>query len=286
MNSTANQEVGALKVLTEEAVLSALKYVKKGKVLSLAQTYEIDMPTVLFHGPFFYSTFRTFEHTMKDFKNNENELGSLICRYELSDHTGTHVDSLNHASVRFELYGGIDAREVLTETGTTKLGIDTMPPVVTRGVLLDLPRFKGTEMLHESYEITVEDIESLIRKDGIDVKSGDALLFYTGRGKLWKHNDRYLSHNPGPGVEAAKWIARKGIAITGADTSSFEVEPQDFNVLYPCHQILIQQNGIHLVENMKLDELADTGIRKFLFICAPLKLKGGAGSPVAPMAVC
>ncbi len=282
----ATSEVGALSMVTEETLLSALKCVSRGKVVSLAQTYEIEMPTVGFHGPFFYSTFRTYEQTIKQFKQYENRLGSLVCRYELSDHTGTHVDSLNHASAKFELYGGVDAREVLTETGTTRLGINTMPPVVTRGVLLDFPRFKGTEMLDFSYEITVADIESLVRREEIDVRAGDALLFYTGRCKLWmKDNARYLSNAPGPGMEAAKWISKKGIAITGADTSSFEVEPKDSKLLFPSHQILIKQNGIHLIENMKLDELAETGVKEFLFICAPLKFKGGAGSPVAPIAV-
>lgn len=285
---TGTDEIGALNEITEKVVLSALKHVRIGKVLSLAQTFETEMPTIWFHGPFFYATFRTFENTLKQFKQYENEIGSLVCRYELSDHTGTHVDSLNHTSTKFELYDGLDAREVLTDNGTTKLGIETMPPVLTRGVLLDFPTFFGIDMLESSYEITVRDIESLIRKSktGLDIRAGDAVLFYTGRCKLWKKdNARYMSKNPGPGPEAARWIASKRVAITGADTSSFEVEPSNSKTLYPCHQILIRQNGMHLVENMKLDELAENGARQFLFICSPLKLKGGAGSPVAPIAV-
>ena len=94
-------EIGALNLVTNSVVLSALKFIKKGGVVSPGQTYSLDMPTVSFHGPFFYSTYRNPETTLKMFKKYENKLGSTICRNELSDHTGTHVDSLNHATTGY-----------------------------------------------------------------------------------------------------------------------------------------------------------------------------------------
>ena len=286
MNWGKKDEVGALNEVTPDIVLSSLGMARKGKILSLGQTYEIGMPTVWFHGPFFYSTFRRAETSLEMFKEFKNKLGSTVCRYELSDHTGTHVDSLNHAATEYELYNGRDIRRMTTDSGTTHLGIETMPPVITRGIVLDFPSFFGTDILEPSFEITPKHIQSLAKKENINFRPGDAVLFYTGYCKLWiKDNATYLGNGPGPGVPAARWLARQRIAITGADTSSYEVVKKRTNQLFPCHQVLIKENGIHLVENLKLDELARSRAREFLFILSPLKLKGGAGSPVAPIAV-
>ncbi len=286
LNWGKRDEVGALNEITPDLVLSSLRNVRQGKVLSLGQPYQTDMPTVWFHGPFFYSTFRTPQNCLDMFKGFKNRLGSTICRYELSDHTGTHVDSLNHATTGFQLYNGRDIRKIVTDSGTTRLGIDTMPPVFTRGIFLDFPSFFGTDILEPSFEITPKHIESLAKNDSITLRPGDAVLFYTGYCRLWaKDNSRYLGNGPGPGIRAAKWLARHRVAITGADTSSYEVVKKKTNLLFPCHQVLIKENGMHLVENLKLDELARTRVKEFLFVLSPLRFKGGAGSPVAPLAV-
>ncbi|MGI0081215.1 MAG: cyclase family protein, partial [Nitrososphaerales archaeon] len=235
---------------------------------------------------FFYTTYRTAKNCLEMFKGFNNKLGSTVCRYELSDHTGTHVDSLNHAAAGYELYNGWDIREITTDNGTTHLGIDTMPPVIARGVVLDFPSFFGTDILDPSFEITPGHIESLLMKEDITIKPGDAVLFYTGYSKLWmRDNATYLRNGPGPGNTAARWLAKHRIGITGSDTSSFEVVKKKTNLLFPCHQVLIKENGIHLVENLKLHELVRSRATEFLFILSPLKLKGGAGSPVAPVAV-
>lgn len=279
-------EVGALDQITSQKRISSTKLVKKGKVTSLAQAYETGMPTVWFHGPFFYSTFRTVDSCLKDFKEYTNRLGSTVCRYELSDHTGTHVDSLNHASVGYELFGGVDIRDIQTSSGTTSLGIDTMPPVLTRGILLNFPEYFGLNILEEEYEITPADISGLLMKNKLKIRSGDAILFYTGYCNLWmKDNSKYIGHSPGVGIDAAKYLAKMKIGITGADTSSYDVVKRDTRLLFPCHQVLIKEHGIHLVENLKLDELAREDVSEFMFVCTPLKIKGGAGSPVAPIAV-
>ena len=130
------------------------------------------------------------------------------------------------------------------------------------------------------------DFEGILKNKKMKIEPGDALLIYTGYSKLWmSDNARYLDLQPGPGKRAAQWIADKKVGITGADTASFDVVTPGTKELFPCHQVLITDHGIQLVENMKLDELALSGIDEFLFVMAPLKLKGGAGSPVAPFAV-
>ncbi len=279
-------EVGALNEVTPSVLCSALKLVKKGRVLSLAQTYQAEMPIVPFHGPFSYSTFRTVAGSLEMFKQYSNQLGSTICRYELSDHTGTHVDALNHASEGFELYNGIDARKILSDSGTTRLGIETMPPVMAKGIMLDFPRYFGVDMLDPEHEITPKETEAVAKEANLSFKPGDVVLFYTGYCKLWmKDNAKYLGSPPGLGTATARWLVTKRVGMTGSDTSSYDVVKRQTKLLFPCHQILIKQNGIHIVENLKLDQLARAGIYEFLFVCLPLKLKGGAGSPVAPVAV-
>ncbi|MEM0120901.1 MAG: cyclase family protein [Thermoprotei archaeon] len=281
------EPIGALSFISPEVVLSAIQNVRKGEVLSLAQTLENGIPVPDFHGPFVMTTHRSVEGTLHLFEGiNNNRLGSVVCRYELADHTGTHLDALNHASEGYEMYAGFDAREIVTDTGTLRLGVHTLPPIVTRGVLIDLPGYYGVDMLDEEYEIKPGEIQAVLAKHGVTLKRGDAALINTGFSKLWmKDNARYLGYPPGVGEDSAEWLAAHKISVAGTDTSSFDVVKRKSDKLYPCHQILIKRNGIPLIENLKLEELCKVGVYEFLFICAPLKFKGGAGSPVTPIAV-
>jgi kynurenine formamidase len=278
---------GALSILTPETVKEALRLVRRGVVVSLSHDLEPGIPVPDFHGPFTMTTHRTVEGTLRLFGDrNKNRLGSVVCRYELADHTGTHIDALNHASEGYEMYGGVDAREVVTDTGTTKLGVHTLPPIVTRGVLLDFPSYFGVDMLDDEYEIKPSDVLGLLEKQRITIRKGDGVLIYTGYSKLWmKDNQRYLGYAPGVGESCAEWLASRGICLAGTDTSSFDVVKRGSHKLFPCHQILIKRNGIPLLENLKLDGLLGGGVQEFLLICVPLRFKGGAGSPVNPLAV-
>lgn len=279
-------ELGALSLIDENKRISSAGIVKQGKITSLGQEYRNDMPQIWFHGPFFSYTYRDVEYSLKKFKDYPNHLGSTVCRYELSDHSGTHIDGLNHASRDYLVHGDLDIRDISDEVGTNSLGIETMPPVFTRGIMLDFTRLFGVETLEPGYEITVKDVEEAIDHFNIGLKEGDGLFFHTGYGKLWvTDNQKYMGDSPGPGEEVAKWMVKNKVSITGADTSPYEVTKTADKLLFPCHQILIRDAGVHLVENMRLEELSAEGINEFLFICAPLKLKGGAGSPVSPFAV-
>lgn len=277
---------GASTDIGHTKVLEASRKVRDGRLIPLSQIYENGMPTMEFHGPYFQYTYRSPDYTLRSFNSFNNKLGSMICRYELSDHTGTHVDGLNHASRDKFLYGGSSVYDIEAPSGTSELGIENMPPIFTRGVLFNFPEYFGVDILEPSLELKPADFEGVLRKKKMKIEPGDALLIYTGYSKLWmKDNPRYLDLQPGPGKRAAEWIAGKKVGITGADTASFDVVVPGTKELFPCHQILITDHGIQLVENMKLDELASSGINEFLFVMAPLKLKGGAGSPVAPFAV-
>jgi kynurenine formamidase len=282
-----SDQVGTPARITPERILAALRLPTRGRMVNLSHTLENGMPVPDFHGPFLMTTHRTVRGTLDMYKEaNENRLGSIVCRYELADHTGTHIDALNHASEGFELYGGLDAREVTTDTGTTALGVDTLPPIVTRGVLADIPSYLGVQTLDDGYEITEKDIAGALRSQGLSLHEGDALLIRTGFSRFWMvDNARYLGYSPGVGTEAAEWIAEQRVSVTGADNSSYDVVKRGSSKLFPCHQILLKRAGIPLVENLVLEELSAMHVTQFLFVCTPLRFRGGAGSPVTPVAL-
>jgi kynurenine formamidase len=206
-------------------------------------------------------------------------------RLEMSDHTGTHIDGMNHISIDGRLYNGFNAQEITGTFGTTRLGIENTPPILTRGLLADVASLHGTEMLQAGYVISPEEIDSSLGE--LSLRKGDALLIRTGWSQLWMvDNEKYVGPCPGIGLSAAQWIAQQGVALVGVDTSNGEVAPnEDPKEIDPVHQILIVKNGIRLIENLALERLKEEKVMEFAFICLPLPVKGGTGSPVSPIAV-
>jgi kynurenine formamidase len=142
-------------------------------------------------------------------------------------------------------------------------------------------------MLGDSYEITVEDLEGALKKQNLTIGAGDAVIIHTGWGKLWgKDNARFAKTCPGIGVKAAQWLIAKDPMLLGSDNWPVEVSPNpDPQISLPVHQIALVVNGVHLLENLKLDELASKQVGEFALILQPLKIQGGTGSTVAPIAV-
>jgi kynurenine formamidase len=169
----------------------------------------------------------------------------------------------------------------------TKLGIQNVGALITRGVLLDVAGYKGVDMLGDTYEITQEDIEGAARKQNVTFQPGDAVLTRTGWSRLWgKDNARYGRGNPGLGVKAAQYLLAKDPMMLGADTAPVEVNPNpDKLVSLPIHQLALVVHGVHLLENLNLEELSAKGVNEFALIMQPLKLQGATGSTVAPIAV-
>jgi kynurenine formamidase len=159
--------------------------------------------------------------------------------------------------------------------------------LVTRGVLIDVAALKRTPMLPESYEITPQDLQQALAEQKLTLQPGDAVLIHTGWGALWgKENARYQRASPGIGIAAAEWLAKQDPMLVGSDNGGVEVAPNpDKNLAGPVHQIMLVVNGIHLLENLRLDELAAGRAHEFALIVEPLKIEGGTGSSVAPIAI-
>jgi kynurenine formamidase len=200
---------------------------------------------------------------------------------------GTQFDGFAHQTIGDSMYNCFKVGEVATRTGFTRLGVQNVGALVTRGVLIDVAALKGVDMLADAYEITAQDLQQALARQNLTLQQGDAVIIHTGWGKLWgKDNPVNSRGTPGIGVAAGEWLARQNPMLIGADTATVEISPNpDLQVSLPIHQIMLVVNGIHLLENLKLDELATKRVYEFAFIVEPLKIQGGTGSTVAPIAI-
>lgn len=200
-------------------------------------------------------------------------------------HVGTHIDALAHVSHDGMLHGGVEAAAAQTGGRFSSLGIETVEPLVCRGVLLDIPAVLGAPC-RPAYEVAPDDLEAAC---GVPLGPGDVALIRTGWGRHWDDPVAYLGIDtgvPGPGEEGAKWLAAKGVRAAGADTIAFErIEPGRGHAVLPGHRVLLVEHGIHIMETLALEQLAAAGVREFVFILSPLKLVGATGSPVRPLAL-
>ncbi|MEU7631088.1 cyclase family protein [Nocardia sp. NPDC049220] len=204
-------------------------------------------------------------------------------------HVGTHVDALSHVSHEGKLYGGIDAEDAQRGGRFSELGAETIPFLLRRGVLLDVARVRGVDALDAGRAVTEQDLRDAADAAGVIPRSGDVALIRTGWARHFDDAQRYLGQRdgvPGPDVGAARWLAAAGIVAAGADTTAFEHIPagKGHSVL-PVHRVLLVENGIHIIEHLNLEAASERGLTEFTFVMAALRITGGTGSPVRPVAV-
>ncbi|HEX6709397.1 MAG TPA: cyclase family protein [Rubrobacter sp.] len=209
--------------------------------------------------------------------------GVLIC----GEHTGTHIDALCHQSDALVLCGGVPVETVQTPRGFTRHGVEEIQPIVAPGILLDVAAKDGVESLEPGRVVTAADLEGCCERQGVSVEAGSVALVRLGNARFWDDEERYLS---GPGMDgsAARWMAERGVLAVGADNMAWDApgfEDPELGCLLAGHLILLARQGIYIIENLALDELAASGHYRFEFVCTPLKLVGATGSPVRPVAV-
>jgi kynurenine formamidase len=197
----------------------------------------------------------------------------------LGSHVGTHLDALCHFSCGGMLHGGHAAEEVQSYGGgLKKFSVDTVAPILRRGVLLDVA---GNSPLAEDCEITAEQLEAARKTE---IRRGDVVAIRTGWGRYFEDARRFVNDTrlPGPGVAAARWLSAQGIFAAGSDTVAFEKSPV---AAMPVHVHLLVESGIHIIECLNLEELAAGGVAEFLFVGAPMKIRGATGAPLRPLAL-
>lgn len=256
----------------------------ESRVLDLAQPLRKGMPQSAEHPPFRMALERRHgDFVRTDGGSSANEV------IVTGGHVGTHVDALGHVSQDGLVYGGIAAADAQGQQGLAILGIETFPPYVGRAVVLDVPRLYGVEVLPPGYEITADDLSRAEALAGSDVRPGQAVLIATGWSRLWDQYDVYTGMRdgvPGPGPDAARWLASRRVRLVGGETIAFErLGPGLGHVPLPVHRILLVEAGINIVETMRLHELLDSGVGECLLILAPLPIVGATGAPVRPLAI-
>ena len=252
-------------------------------VYDLEQPRYFGAPIYPSHAPgYFYTLHRRHERGM-----GENRTGASGFMYT-TEHSGTHIDALCHQAENLHLYGGreVDA-SIQTPHGFTELGVETIAPLITRGVLLDIARNRAVDHIGAGNPIRHDELEAAAQKQGVQVGEGDVVLVRTGNGALWQESAVYLQAG-GVSGSASQWLASKGVKAVGADNVAWDevglVDP-DLKVTLPGHLILLVRHGISIIENLFLEELARDERYEFTFVCLPLKLRGATGSPVRPVAV-
>jgi kynurenine formamidase len=277
----AGDQRGSGNHMKPETVLRAAKLIRTGEVFELGRVLSDSMPL---------SAGRRFEVLTKRTRNDPgtNHRGSneeLIVA-EMGQ-VGTQFDTFSHQMISNSMYNCFKLDEISSRTGFAKLGVEQVGSLMTRGVMIDVAALKGVDMLPDTYEITVQDLQQALAAQKLTLQPGDAVIIHTGWGKLWgKDNARFQKSAPGIGIAAAEWIARQDPMLVGSDNSAVEVSPNPNPQLAgPIHQIMLVVNGIHLLENLKLDDLAARRVYEFALIVEPLKIQGGTGSTVAPIAI-
>jgi len=277
----AADERGSGNHMKPESVLKATRLIKTGEVIEIAHVLNDKMP--------FAGTRRFDVHTKRTFMNQpSNRRGSNeeLVVSEIAQ-VGTQLDGFAHQSIEYSHYNCFKTDEISSRTGFTKLGIEKVGTLMTRGVLIDVAALKGVDMLGDAYEITPQDLQQALQRQNLQLQPGDAILINTGWHRLWaKDNARYNKSCPGIGVAAAEWLAKQDPMLVGADNGPVEVSPNpDPQISLPVHQIMLVVNGIHILENLKLDDLAAKKVYEFAFVMQPLKAQGFSGSTVAPVAI-
>ena len=277
----AGDERGAGNHMKPQSVLNAVKLTKTGEVIELAHELRGSMP--LSAGRVYDMQVKRTAIGTEANKRNGNE---EIMTAEMGQ-VGTQFDGFARQTHDNSHYNCFKTEDIATRNGFTKLGIQNVGMLMTRGVLIDVAGFKGVDMLGDNYEITVADLEGAIKKQNLTFQPGDAIIIHTGWGKLWdKEPARYGRGNPGIGVKAAEFLIAKDPMLLGADTAPVEVSPNpDKLISLPIHQMALVVYGVHLLENLKLDELAGKNVSEFALVMQPLKLWGATGSTVSPAAL-
>jgi kynurenine formamidase len=259
--------------------MNLLDSLSAAKVYDLAQPYFVGMPHYPTHPPFLFSLTKVHgEITLP--KGGSSAADSIA----LGGHVGTHIDALCHFSCNGKLHGGREAGDVQSYGGgVNHLSVDTIQPIIRRGVLLDIPGLVGVESLTKDFVITPEHLDAACSRAGVEVQAGDIVLLRTGWAQFFDDPAKFIAGvaGPGPEIEAARWLSSRKIFAAGSDTVAFEHVPATD---MPVHVHLLVESGIHIIEILNLENMARDRVYEFVFVGAPLKIRGGTGAPIRPLA--
>lgn len=287
----AGDQIGAGNLLTPERRLAALRLVREGRLLDLSHVIETGAPRIdPPQDPFVITISASSRNGVRRRRalGATNDAGTNLERIEMTTHVGTHIDALGHCSIGDRLYNGFSADEVVGDRGLTHLGVEHIPPIVTRGVLLDVAGLDGGAHLERGRAVTADDLRRAAAHAGVSVMEGDVVCIRTGWGRFFMaDNQRYLSGEPGIELGAARWLTERGVVAIGCDNMAVEVVPgvDHPRTILPVHQHALAEAGVYLIENLALEDAVEQRLAEFCFVLLPVKFKGATGCPVRPIAL-
>jgi kynurenine formamidase len=276
-------EIGAANYITPELVVKAAQLVKTGKTYALGIETNSKTPA---YPP------RGFKITIvQPGQAGVPGLGPSKTTYndDIIDGwvgVGSQIDGLGHIGVEHVYYNGNKLADFADPSGLKKLGAEKIPPIVARGVLLDMAAHFGTDIVKEGTAFNTKEIEDVAKKQGVEIRQGDVVLFHTGWVSLiGKDDKRYNAGEPGLGVDGAKYLVGKGVVAVGADTWGLDVVPFETKNIFEVHQILLTMNGTYILENMHTGPLAADKAYEFLFVLGVPKITGAVQGIINPIAI-
>jgi len=277
-------EIGAANLLTPKLAADAGLLVKTGKTYALG--FETNASTAAY-AP------RTWSLTVvQPGQAGGVSLGGTKTTYNDDIYmgwvgTGSQLDGLGHIGIDNVYYNCNKNSEFVQANGLKKLGIEKVPPFVTRGIVLDMTAYYGTDMVQEGTAFNRKEIDEQAKRQGIEIRKGDVVLFHTGWQALeGKDNKRFLAGEPGVGKEGALYLASKEVVAVGADTWAVEAIPFEKGVgVFEVHQIFLARNGIYILENMNTGPLAKDKAWEFMFVLGASRMTGGVQAIVNPVAI-
>lgn len=287
-------EIGRLNLMTPQSQAAILSRVSGGKSYDLSVEYFIGMPSWQAAGDPHYRIWMT--HTPhgnviadplglgEAMNEHVSYTGAAISMYT---HMGTHIDALSHFGLDGRIWNGFAAKDHLGDRGWTVAGAEKIPPIIARGVLIDVAAAKGVAVLPDGYRVTRQDLIDALKQQDVALQQGDVVLIRTGRMRRYGDAQAYMDNPPGMGMAAARFLVEEsGAMVVGADNLSFETFPSEVEGNYvPLHTYLLAQTGTPIIELAYLEELARDRVYEFAFIGGSLKLRGSDAAPMRPIAI-
>jgi kynurenine formamidase len=278
-----NDEIGAGNYLSPDLVVKAAGLIKIGKTYALGIETNSKTPA---YPP------RTFKVlVLQPGQSGTEGIGPNKVTYnddiiEGWVGIGSQIDGLGHIGVNWTYYNGLKSEDFAAADGLKKLGVEKIPPLVTRGVLLDMAAYYKTDVVKEGTAFNVKEIDEVAKSQGVEIRQGDVVLFHTGWTSLiGKDDKRYGLGEPGVGVEGAKYLVSKGVVAVGSDTWAVEAIPFESKDIFPVHQIFLPMSGTYILENMNTDQLAADKGYEFLFVLGVPKISGSVQAIINPVAI-
>ncbi|WP_421407567.1 cyclase family protein [Agrobacterium tumefaciens] len=279
-----DDEIGAASLLTPEITLAAMQLVKTGRSYPLAIPIDKNLPA------FRHRSFNLYNVQPDEAGGTSKAVNKFTFNDELVNGwtgVGTQLNGIGHIGIDYVYYNGNKAADFVTVEGVTKLGIEKVPPMVTRGVVLDMVEYYGRAIVPKDTEFTVADIKAVLEKQGTTLRTGDVVLFNTGWLELIGKDDKtFLEVEPGIGMEAAEWLADHNIVAFGGDTWASEIYPAKDGQEFPVNQFMLAKNGIYNLELIDTRPLVRERVFEFLFVLGQPLYKGSTQVNINPVAIC